>query len=83
MPTLLILKGPHGTIAKCGPSCYNSIFQECSCICRGSNHGQGYNTSIANSLNLISRFKKDYPDIQLSLHSRRALAKLKQTKIKF
>jgi len=81
MASLLVLKGPMGIITFCGPECYNDKYSVCTCICKGSNHGQGYERALQNSLTHISRFKKDDPDIHLSLHSRRALAKLNQSKL--
>jgi len=78
MATLLILKTSGHVISKCGPYCYNSIFEECHCICRGSNHGQGYARALQNSFNNISRLKKSEPDLQLSLHSKKKLSKLVQ-----
>lgn len=83
MPTLLILRGPMGIITFCGPACYNNKDKTCTCICKGSNHGRGYDHALHSSLNYIARFKKDDPDINLSLHSKRALAKLNQKQIKF
>ncbi len=83
MPTLLIIKVPRGILTKCGPHCYNAVFDECHCICAGSNHSQGYKRALQNSLNNIARLKKTTPNIQLSLHSKRQKAKLEQTKIIF
>ncbi|MBA7608301.1 hypothetical protein ES703_15478 [subsurface metagenome] len=81
MSNLLVLKGPMGIITFCGPACYNNKYKTCTCICKGSNHGIGYKHALKNSLNHIARLKKDDPDIHLSLHSKRARAKLEQTKI--
>lgn len=82
-PALLIIRGPRGILTSCGPDCYNSIHDECACICKGCNHRQGYEKSLQNSLNFIARLKKDNPEIQLSLHSKRKLAKLNQKQIIF
>ncbi|GAJ06659.1 unnamed protein product [marine sediment metagenome] len=83
MPTLLVLKGPMGIITFCGPACYNNKDKTCTCICKGSNHGSGYDQALQNSLTHISRFKKDDPDIHLSLHSKRQKAKLEQSTLIF
>ena len=83
MPALLVIKAPRGILTKCGPHCYNAVFSECHCICQGSNHSQGYDRALHNSLNHISRLKKTIPEIQLSLHSKRQKAKLNQSQINF
>jgi len=80
-PALLIKRVPKGILTSCGPDCYNSVFGECHCICHGSNHSQGYDRALQNTFNIISRLKKEDPDIQLSLHSKRKLGKLVQLKI--
>jgi len=81
MATLLILKRSGHIISKCGPYCYNAVFDECHCICRGSNHSQGYDRALLNTFNHISRLKISDSDIQLSLHSQKKLSKLIQLKI--
>jgi len=83
MPSLLILKGHNGTITFCGPACYNDKNSFCTCICRGSNHSQGYDRALQNSLNNISRLKKDNSGIELSLHSKRQKATLNQSTLIF
>lgn len=80
-PDLLIIRVPNGILSRCGPSCYNSISPDCSCICHGSNHGLGYKTAVFNSISLINRFKKDNSRIELSSHSKKKLAKLLQLNI--
>ncbi len=80
-PDLLIKYVGHGILTKCGPFCYNSLDEDCHCICKGSNHSQGYRRALQNSLTFIARLKKDDPSIFLSLHSKKILAKSLQLNI--
>ena len=83
MPNLLIYNTHGRSPLSCDHDCYNSVSPNCNCICNGSNHGIGYEKALKNTLSIFSALFQYDNNYKLSLHSRRARAKLQQTKIIF
>lgn len=83
MPKLLIYNTHGRSRLSCGYDCYMGVFPNCNCICRGINHGVGYEEALKNTLLIFDDLKAYDKNYKLSLHSKRQLAKLKQLKFKF
>ncbi len=81
MPDLIILEGEKRIISKCGPSCYNSAFKECSCICRGINHGIGFKQALKNVLQPSFFLDKRFQSLKLSSHIHDYVRELTQLKL--
>lgn len=52
-PVLLIRTNDGELIGACTRDCYDNEDFQCSCICRGVNHGVGYRTACANAVDGI------------------------------
>jgi len=52
MTTLIIARKTDGSsLGQCDAKCYNARGPKCTCVCRGINHGAGYNQAIENTHN--------------------------------
>ena len=46
MTVLLTFECQDGKSRSCNSRCYNAKTHACQCICRGANHGQGFQAAI-------------------------------------
>ena len=57
MVTLIAAYGSGGeSLGRCDAHCYEALTFECTCICRGKNHGAGLNRATSNT----ARFAQDW-----------------------
>jgi hypothetical protein len=66
--TTLIAVYHHGRcVARCDANCYNATRPACRCICRGRNHGVGFNQATENVRREIERIERDITDAEPDL----------------
>ena len=47
--TLIAIYKDEKCVGRCDARCYNAKGEDCHCICKGSNHGKGYDEARANT----------------------------------
>ncbi len=60
MTTLIEVRNSSGVVGRCDAKCYNAKHPECDCICRGKNHGAGYQQAVENTRDLAEKWIKRY-----------------------
>lgn len=62
MTTLISVHNSTGCIGRCDAKCYNAALPECTCICKGANHGAGESQATQKTREIIKdRFNLSLP----------------------
>lgn len=49
MSTLIAVYNQQGLIGKCDEYCYDDVDVGCACVCKGINHGVGFDQAVKNT----------------------------------
>jgi predicted RNase H-like HicB family nuclease len=60
MATLIAVYNSEGCVGRCDAKCYNATEPKCDCICRGANHGKGYQQAAANTERMAEAWVERY-----------------------
>jgi hypothetical protein len=53
---LIEIKNGNKVMGRCDARCYNAKHANCNCICKGKNHGKGYEQGVENTKQILKEF---------------------------
>jgi hypothetical protein len=60
MATLIAAYGSGGQcLGRCDAQCYDAKHPECTCICKGENHGQGFDVAVQQTIERSASWLSD------------------------
>lgn len=64
--TLIAIYKEDKCVGRCDARCYNAKGDDCHCVCKGTNHGKGFDLARANTdtngVKLGSDYELEHPD---------------------
>ncbi|MCX5713035.1 MAG: hypothetical protein NTY47_08310 [Candidatus Omnitrophica bacterium] len=60
MATLIELRNSDGSIGRCDAKCYEALDQQCTCVCKGRNHGAGLKQAQDNTIKMSKELLKKH-----------------------
>lgn len=57
--TLIEVRNSEGAVGRCDAKCYNAQHEVCDCVCRGANHGAGFEQARTNTQNAAERWVQE------------------------